>query len=215
MRNLSFSIDPSERENREAETVAVALAQLALSVRLEQQRQVCETWHGLLPSEGLVKHIVQRQGWKPLLTSDNLGDFHKVVIYNVCEVICREFVGSFPENFVIQGVSVYLDVSTDEVIHLHDGVYRHLEADGPAVCGLQQFLYLVFRQGEGVAELHSGFLVIDKCFSCSLCLSAFRFEFFCCIECIISITVLYELVCIFAINAFSLRLTIWSMRMSF
>ena len=58
---LAFCIDPPERENREAETVAVAFAELALAVRFQKQGEMRETRHGLLPAESLVEHIVERQ----------------------------------------------------------------------------------------------------------------------------------------------------------
>ena len=58
---LSGSIDPLQREYREAETVTVTLAELALSVRFEKEGEMCKARHGILPAECLVEHIVERQ----------------------------------------------------------------------------------------------------------------------------------------------------------
>ena len=58
---LAGSIDPLQRENREAETVTVTLAELALSVRLEKEGEMCKARHCILPAESLVEHIVERQ----------------------------------------------------------------------------------------------------------------------------------------------------------
>ena len=61
MGDFALCIDPSEREYRESEPVAVAFAELAFSVRLEQERQVRETRHRVFPAKSLVEHVVQRQ----------------------------------------------------------------------------------------------------------------------------------------------------------
>ena len=60
-RNFALGIDPPEREYRETEPVSVPLAEFALAVRFEQKRKVCETRHGVLPSERLVKQVVKRK----------------------------------------------------------------------------------------------------------------------------------------------------------
>ena len=127
-----------------------------------------------------------------------------MVIHNVCQVICRKFVSPLPEHLVIQGISIYLDVTADEVVHFHDRIVRHLEADGPAVCGLQQFLYLILRESKGIAKLHPCFLIVNKSLSGSLGLSAFRVKFLSRIEGIVCVTILDKLVSELAVNAFSL-----------
>ena len=166
---LSGRVDPSEREYREAELVAVPLAELTLSVRFEKKGKMCETRLGLLPSESLVEHVMQRQGRKPLLSADNLCNLHEVVVHDIGEVVSRQFVGSLPEHLVVESVGIHLDMSADKVVHLDDGILGHLEADGPVRCLLQQSLCLLLAEGEGIAELLAGLLVVDEGLAGCLC----------------------------------------------
>jgi len=46
---------PLEWEDREAEAVAIALAQFALAFRFEEQWQVSELWHGVSPAKGAIE----------------------------------------------------------------------------------------------------------------------------------------------------------------
>ena len=119
-------------------------------------------------------------------------------------MVCRQLVGSFPKHLVVQCIRVYLDVSADKIVHLDNRVLGHLEADGPAIGGLQQLLDLVLRQCQGVAQFHAGLLVVDEGVAGSLCLGAFRIQFLSRVECIISISVFDELVSEFAVDALSL-----------
>ena len=110
-----------------------------------------ETRHRIFPAESLVQHIVKRERRQPLLSADDLADFHEMVVHDVCKMISREFVSPLPEHFVIKGIGIDLDMAADKVIHLHYRVLRHLEAYGPCISGLEEILYLVLRQGEGIA----------------------------------------------------------------
>ena len=145
---LPFGIDPVQREHRESHLVTVPLAQFAVADRLEKKREVRESRPRILPAEGLVKKIMEREGRKPFFAADNLGDLHQMVIHDVCEMIGRKFVGLLPENLVIKCVGVDLDVSADEVIHPDDCVLRHLETDCPAAGLAEQPLSLFLRKGK-------------------------------------------------------------------
>ena len=69
--------------------------------------------HCFGPAEGLVEHIVKGKGREPLFSADHLRDFHEVVVHDVCEVVGGEFIGPFPEDFVVEGVSVHFHVAAD------------------------------------------------------------------------------------------------------
>ena len=142
------AIAAAERKYRESHLVTVPLAQFAVADRLEKKREVGESRPRILPAEGLVKKIMEREGRKPFFAADNLGDLHQMVIHDVCEMIGRKFVGLLPENLVIKCVGVDLDVSADEVIHPDDCVLRHLETDCPAVGLTEQPLSLFLRKGK-------------------------------------------------------------------
>ena len=137
-----------------------------------------------------------------------------MVIHDVCKVIGREFIRPFPQDLVVQCISIHLDMASDEVVHLHDSVFRHLETDGPAVCRLQQLLHLVFRQCQRVPQFQAGLLVVDESVACSLCLSPFRIQFLSRVESIVSIAVLDKLVSELPVDAFPLGLAVWRVRMS-
>ena len=50
-----LGVVPFQREHRESEAVAIALAQFSLAVWFQQQRQVGEAWHCVFPSERTVQ----------------------------------------------------------------------------------------------------------------------------------------------------------------
>ncbi len=86
-----FGIMPLQREYRESEAVAVALAQFAISVGFEQQRKVGEL--RCLPAESFVEHHMKWCRGKPFLASDHMRDFHQMVVHNVGQVVSGHTVG--------------------------------------------------------------------------------------------------------------------------
>ena len=123
---------------------------------------MCEPGHGVLPSECFVEHIVEGEGRKPLLSADHLRNLHQMVIHDVGQVIGGKLVGSFPQDLIIESVGVDLDMTPYEVVHLHDVVFRHLEADCPIGGFLEETLCLFLGKSEGVAELLPCGLVVDE-----------------------------------------------------
>ena len=112
--NLSgLRVLPGQGEHREAQFVTVALGKFSVADRLQEKAQVRKAGHGLCPAECLVEHIVKGKGREPLLSADHLRYFHKVVVNYVCEVVGGEFIGPFPENFIVEGVSVHFHVAAD------------------------------------------------------------------------------------------------------
>ena len=105
---------------------------------------------------------MQREGRKPFLAADDLGNLHQVVVHDVGQVVGRQFIGPLPEDLVVQRVGIYLDVTADEVVHHHDGIFRHLETDGPVGGGLQQAGGFFGGQRQGIAQGFARNLVIDE-----------------------------------------------------
>ena len=211
--DFTLGIDPAQGEHREAQAVAVALGELALAVRLEQQRQMRETGHGIGPSERLVQQVVQRQGREPLLAADDLGDFHQMVVHDVGEVVGRELVGPLPEHLVVQGVGIDGDVAADEVVHLHDAVLRHLEADGPVRGFRQQVLHLARGKGEGVAEGHARHRVVGEGLTLGLGGLAAGVQFLRRIERVVGPSGFHELVGVLPVDGTPLALAVGRMGM--
>ena len=103
MVGLAVGVHPVEREDREAHLVSVPLGELAVAHRLEQKRKMREARHSVLPAESLVEQVVQRQGRQPLFASDDLGDFHQMVVHYVGQVVGRQLVGPLPKHLVVEG----------------------------------------------------------------------------------------------------------------
>ena len=82
-----------EREDGESETVSVTLGELAVSVGLEQQRQVGKLGHGVRPSERAIEEHVERGRGQPFLTADDMTDLHQVVIDDVSQVVGGQVIG--------------------------------------------------------------------------------------------------------------------------
>ena len=174
-----------------------------------------ETGHGIFPAESPVKQVVKREGRQPLLASDHFGDFHQVVVHNVCKVVGRKLVGSFPKHLVVEGGAVDLDVSSDEVIHLHYAVYRHLEAYGPVIPGLQQSPDFLFRKAEGVLQGSPGGVVVDEGLACGLSLGAGLLQLLGCVEGIVGVARSHQLLGILAVYVPALALPVRSVRVLF
>ena len=112
----------------------------------------------------------RRKARKPFGSADNLGDFHQMVVNYVGKVICRELVGGFPQDFVVQGDGLDFHLVADKVVHLDGLAFRDLETDGPGVGGLDESLDFVWREGEGVFQALSALVVVDEGLLCGLCL---------------------------------------------
>ena len=136
-----------------------------------------------------------------------------MVVHDIGKVVCRQFVGPLPEHLVVKGIGIHLDVSADQVVHLHDDILRHPEPYGPCVGRLEKIPDLILRQGEGVAELHPRLLVVDEGAACGLRRSPLRLKFLRRVESIVGIAVGNELVGIAAVDALALGLPVWGVRM--
>ena len=171
-----------------------------------------EARHCVFPAEGLVKQVMQRQRRKPLLSADYLADLHQVVVDYVCKVVCGQFVGPFPEYFVVQGIGIHLNVAADHIVHLHHGVLRHLEADCPVSGVLQQVLHVLRRQAQGVAHTRARDAVIGECLAVHLLLRPCGLQFLRSVECVVGGAFGNQLFGIFAIYAFALGLPVRRVR---
>ena len=67
-----------------------------------------ENWW--LPPEGCVQVVMQGCAGHPLGSTDDMCDLHEVVIYNVCEVVCRRSIRFHQDR--VSGVKRALIVSS-------------------------------------------------------------------------------------------------------
>ena len=198
-------VNPAEWEYREAEAVAVALAQLAVAFWFQQQWQVRKLWHGVGPTEIAVEQHVERCRWQPLFATYNVGDFHQVVVYNVGQVVGWQLVGSLVEDFVVEDVRVDNHLATDQVVHLNVFVWLNLGADYVLLACGNALLHLFFRKGERVLTLCAGVGVVLEVW-CSL---SHGFQFFWCVESDVGVSRLKQLVDVFLVDFTTFALAVW------
>ena len=68
-----------------------------------------------------------------------------MVIHDVCQVVGREFIGPLPKNLVVKSNGIDLDMTANQVIHLHYPALRHLETDCPVCVALKKRPPLALR----------------------------------------------------------------------
>ena len=157
---------------------------------------------------------MERKRRKPLLASDHFGDFHEVVVDDVGKVVCRQLIGSFPEYLVVEGGGVDLHMSADKIVHLHDPVFRHLEADSPVCAGLKKLLPFILRKRKRVPQAKTCGLSVYESLALCLHLGPLAAELFSCVEGIICEAVFNELLGVLAVDRLSLALSVRRMRMT-
>ena len=138
-----------------------------------------------------------------------------MVIHDIRQVVCRKFVGLFPEHLVVQGVCVHFNVTSYQIVHFHHTVVRHPETDGPVVAGFQQRSPFAFRHRNGVSERISCDMVVDEGLAFGFHFRPFRGKLFRSVESIVGISLFYQFFSIFPVNPPPLRLPVRCMRMSF
>ena len=139
---------PLQRENREAQTVAVTLTQFAVTLGLQQQGQMRKGRHGILPPKGTVEQYMQRRGRQPFLTAYHMGHFHQMVVHNIGQMVSRKFICRFIKNLVIKNGRVYHYFPTNQVVHMHIFVRLYLETHHVLLTGSNQRVYLFFRKSQ-------------------------------------------------------------------
>ncbi len=174
-----------------------------------------EARHSVLPAESLVEQVVQRKRRKPLLAPDHLGNLHQVVIDYVREMVGRKLVSPFPEHLVVERAGIDLHVSADEVVHLHDPVLRHLEADGPVRPLLQKPPDFVRREAQGIAQGQARAVVVDESLLAGLHLRAYLRKFLGGVESVVGVALFDQFLGIFTVDSASLALPVRRVRMLF
>jgi len=198
---------PFEREHGESETVAVTLAEFAFAFRLQQQGQVREAGHGILPPKSLVEQYVEWGAGQPFLTTDDVCDLHQVIINDVGQMIGGQFVCTLVEHLVIENVALDTHVATDHIVDVYFLSRLYLEAHGVLHAVVDEFLPLLFGQGERVAHLHAGRRVVLEVFH----FGALGFQLLRRVEGIVSLAGTDQLVHVFLVDIAALALTVGTM----
>ena len=85
-------------------------------------------------------------------------------------------------------------MAADQVVHLHDAVLGHLEADGPVRGFRQQVLHLARGKGEGIAQGHARHGIVGESLSFSLSSLAASIQLLGRVESVVGPSGLHELV---------------------
>ena len=196
---------PFQWEYREAQTVAVALREFALAVGFEQQRQVSEARHSVLPAERTIQQDVQWSRGQPFLATDHVCDFHEVVVHDIGQVVSGQLVRTLVEHLVVQDSRVDLHVTTDHVVHVNIFAWLDFEAHHILCASGNQGLHLVGRHSERVAHLATSGCVVLEVFL----FSTLSVQFLGSIECDVSLVLSQELVYIFFVDFAAFALAVW------
>ena len=195
---------PFQWENGEAETVAVALAELAFALRLQQQGQMGEAGHCVLPAKSLIEQHMERCARQPFLTTDDVGDLHQVVIDDVGQMIGRQLVGTLVEHLVVEDVALDTHITADHVVDMDLLARLHLEAYGILHTVVDELPPLLLGHGQRVAHLHAcGSVVLEV-----LHLGTLGLELLGRVKGIVSLAGLQQLVDILLIDVAALALTV-------
>ena len=147
-RVAGFGVLPEHREDGETEAVAIAFAEFAVAVGFEQQRQVGELRS--LPAESLVEHDVKRHRGQPFLATDDMADFHQMVIDDVGQMVGRHTV-ALEQDLVVQGVGLHLHLAANQVVHDDFAVFGDEETHRVGCAVGHQFFDFFFTHCQTVA----------------------------------------------------------------
>ena len=108
--------------------------------------------HGVLPAESLVKQHVQRCRRQPLFATDDVRNFHQMVVDDVCQMICGQLVGTLVEHLVIEDVALHAHLATNHVVYENLATRINLETHHILLAIVDECCHLVGRHGERVAH---------------------------------------------------------------
>ena len=151
---------PFEGEYRESQTVAVALAELAVTLGLQKKRQMGKGGHCILPAEGSVEKHVQGSRRQPLLAADNVRDLHQMVVHDVRKVVGGKLVGRFIKHLIVEDRRVDGYRAADNVVNDNLFARLNLEAHHIFVAAVDKLLHLFGRHRERVAHHHTGRCIV-------------------------------------------------------
>ena len=123
-----------------------------------------------------------------------------MVVDDVCEVVGRISVG-FDQDQVFQLLVVYGDVSVDLIMESGCSFGRHIETDDVRFAGCQIGLYFLFGKTKAV-------FVVDGDFFSAYVTSALA-QALCIAEAVIGIPLLYQLFCVFQVQACCITLALY------
>ncbi|OAV63863.1 hypothetical protein Barb4_04651 [Bacteroidales bacterium Barb4] len=153
---------PFEWENGEAETVAVALAQFAVSFGLQEQGEMGKLRHRFFPTETVIEQDVERCARQPFFAAYDMGDFHQMIVHDIRQMIGGQLVGGFIQYLIVQNGGIDDDLAAQKVVYRNRHIRLHLEAHNVLTAGGNQCLCFFLRKRQRVAHLQTGRSIILK-----------------------------------------------------
>ena len=89
---------------------------------------MCKLWHGIFPTKGTIKQYVERCRGQPFFATNNMADFHQVIVHDVCQVVGGQVIGTFVKHLVIENVAHNAHIATNNVVNVYFFARFHLEA---------------------------------------------------------------------------------------
>ena len=97
--------------------------------------------------------MLKRCAGQPLLATYYVCDFHEVVVDDVCQVVCRQLVGTLVEYLVVEDVALDDDVSAYHVVDVHLDAWLYLEANHVLLAVGDAALHFLIRKSKRVGHL--------------------------------------------------------------
>ena len=163
-----------------------------------------------LPAKSPIHKHMQRHGRQPLLPTDHMGNLHKVVIYDIGQVISRHTVG-LEEHLVVQELGIHHHLATNQVMQ-GKGFLWHLKAHYIRHAFCYTFFHFFGGKRKGVIELFAVMPIVDKGLPACFIVFALRIQFFGCIKGIVSLTLIQKQLGILGIDCLAFALAIRGMR---
>ena len=203
-------VGPVQREDREPEAIAIALAQFPVAVGLQNQRQVGELRP--FPAEGLVQQHVQGGTGQPLLAPHHVRDRHQVVVHDVGQVVGGHAV-ALEQHLVIDVAALHHHPSPDAVLEANLLMAGHFQPHHIGFSVRQPGLHLVRRQAQAVAHVFTGHRVVSGCgHSCCLQPFAHGIQFLGGVEGVVRLVRLDQLVHVAAVQVLAFALPVGPVR---
>ena len=124
-----------------------------------------KAWHAIFPAKSTIKQHVQWCTWQPFLTTNNVRDFHQVIINDVCKVISWQFVCAFEQNFIIKDICLDANITTNHIIDMNFLTWFYLETNNILLSILYQTFNLLHRHRQGVTHLQTSMRIILEVFN--------------------------------------------------
>ena len=108
---------------------------------------------------------------QPLLTADNVGYLHEMIVNDIGKVISRQLVSTLIKHLIVKDICLYTYLTTDKVVDedLLTGI--DLKSDNILLAIGDKLFYLLLWQGQRVTHLTASVaVVLEILYLLTLCL---------------------------------------------